>query len=184
MDVGMRNQPGDDERGWDLGEVSPAPAARCSGIEEAERFEYPWDYDEAPVASLLEQLAWRGYEPPAPHTLSDPELTEELGRLALRLADLHVFLHRTDHLSDRELYTLLVGDLLCHEVKVFRVDPDLQQHLDVLGGCSEEDIHLWLKHYADEDDRSRWAKSFPDDEIPEHVPPPFDRDRRLPPPLR
>jgi len=152
-------------------------------LEEAERYEYPWDYDEAPVATWLEQLSWRGYEPPAAPSLSDAQLAEELERLVRRLADMHVFLHRTDHLSDRELYTLLVEDLLSQEEKAFRIHPDVQHHLDILGGCSDEDIHLWLKHYADEDERAHWAKDFPEDEIPEHVPPPFDRDRHLPPPL-
>jgi hypothetical protein len=179
----MHTRAGDDDGAWDLADLAPAPVQRCSGIEEAEQFEYPWHYDEAPVASSLEQLAWRGYEPPDAHLLSDVELSEELERLARRLADIHVFLHCTDHLSDRELYTLLTENLLREEQKVFRLDPNVQCHLDVLGGCSDEDTRIWLKHYADEETRQRWARDFPNDEIPDHEPAPFDRGRRLPQPL-
>lgn len=53
-------------------------------------------------------------------------------------------------------------------------------HLDVLGSCSEEDIILQMRYYADEQKRARFAAEFPDFPMPPHEQPPFDRDRRLP----
>ena len=38
---------------------------------------------------------------------------------------------------------------------------------------------LYLKHYAEEESRQNWIKDF-HETIPEHVDPPYDRDRFLP----
>ncbi len=45
-----------------------------------------------------------------------------------------------------------------------------------VSGC----IEIGLKYYDDEEERVRWRESFPDDPIPEHEDPPYDRDRHLP----
>jgi len=52
--------------------------------------------------------------------------------------------------------------------------------LDVIGRGSEEDIEIGLKYYDDEEERVHWRKIFPDDPIPDHEYPPYDRDRYLP----
>jgi hypothetical protein len=52
----------------------------------------------------------------------------------------------------------------------------------LIGGGSEADIALYLKYYADEDERPRWIQEWPDDQLPDREPPPYDRDRRLPRP--
>jgi hypothetical protein len=52
----------------------------------------------------------------------------------------------------------------------------------MLGGCSEEDNRLYLKYYADDASRKQWHRDFPDDPLPAHQDPPYDRDRLLPKP--
>jgi hypothetical protein len=52
-------------------------------------------------------------------------------------------------------------------------------HIDLIGNGSEED-HIYLKYYADEDERSQWAKEWPDEPMPDRERLPFDRDRHLP----
>jgi hypothetical protein len=37
-----------------------------------------------------------------------------------------------------------------------------------------------MKYYADEGTRRGWLADFPDDEMPPHEEPPYDRDRFLP----
>jgi hypothetical protein len=54
--------------------------------------------------------------------------------------------------------------------------------VDVLGGCSEEDLILSMRYYADKEERRRWASVFPDFPMPPRKKPPYDRDRRLPRP--
>jgi hypothetical protein len=91
-----------------------------------------------------------------------------------------VFLSQTDHLSDRELYTLLWDDTLREPVKDVPLDESSAWHIDLLSGGGEEDTRLYMKYYADEETRRRWLADFPDDEVPSHEEPPYDRDRHLP----
>ena len=71
-------------------------------------------------------------------------------------------------------------ELLREPVKDMPLDESSAWHIDLTGSGSEEDTHLYLKYYADEETRRRWSADFPDDEMPEHAEPPFDRDRYLP----
>jgi len=140
------------------------------------------DYEKAPWTTNFKQLEEAGIELPAPETLNDEQLTRNLWEVIRALALLRVFLEQTDHLSDRELYTELWRDMLREEVKAMPPDPDGSYHLSPLGGCSEEDIQLQMKYYADEEWRQQFQKEFPDFVIAEHEDPPYDRDRLLPQP--
>jgi hypothetical protein len=135
---------------------------------------------EGPWTTYFEQLVTVGVELPDPAMLSDPELTDKLWEVIRRLADRRVFLSRTDHLSDRELYTHLWDESLREGTPAWPLGPDSACHIDILGGCSEEDIEKQFRYYADDEDRAHWMKSFPDFEMPPHEDPPYDRDRHLP----
>jgi hypothetical protein len=139
-------------------------------------------YEKAPWTTNFKQLEEAGIELPAPKSLSDEQLTKKLWEVIRALALLRVFLDETDHLSDRELYTALWTDMLREEVKAMPPDPDGACHLSPLGGCSEEDIQLQMKYYADEEWRQHFREEFPDFVMPEHEDPPYDRDRLLPQP--
>jgi hypothetical protein len=139
-------------------------------------------YEEAPWTTTFKQLEEAGMKLPAPETLDDGQLTKKLWELIHRLALMRHFLDETDHLSDRELYTLLWSDMLREETKAMTLDEDSACHMSPLGGCSEEDTQLYLKYYADEEWRSHWLKDFPENPLPEHEDPPYDRDRFLPQP--
>ena len=52
--------------------------------------------------------------------------------------------------------------------------------IDIAGSGSEEDNQIYFKYYADEDYRNQWKQDWPDDVIPDHEDPPFDRDAKLP----
>ena len=139
-------------------------------------------YEKAPWTTHFKQLEESGMQLPAPETLDDEQLSNKLGELIQRLALLRVFLEETDHLSDRELYTLLWSDMLREETKAVTLDEDSACHMSPLGGCSEEDIQLYLKYYADEQWRCDWQKQYPEETLPDHEDPPYDRDRFLPQP--
>ena len=120
-----------------------------------------------------------GFDLPPPGQLDDAPLKVKLWELIRELARHRLFLHSTDHLNDRELYTWLVTDALREELMGFGL-PFGNCHLDVLGGCSDEDLLLSMRYYSDDDERARWAKDFPDFPMPPKEKPPFDRDRYLP----
>lgn len=137
-------------------------------------------YEQAPLTTHFQQLEEAGIELSAPDALDERRLTAKLWEVIEALARLRVFLSQTDHLSDRELYMLLWRELLREPVKDLPLDESSAWHIDLAGSGSEEDAYLYLKYYADEEMRRRWAADFPADEMPERAAPPFDRDRYLP----
>jgi len=139
-------------------------------------------YEEAPWTTHFHQLESAGVSLPPPDSLNDQELTEKLWEVIHALALLRVFIEQTDHLSDRELYGTLWIDCLREESKDLPPSANSACHIPILGACSEEDILLDLKYYADEDERRQWQEDFPDYSLPEHEDPPYDRDRLLPRP--
>ena len=140
------------------------------------------DYEKAPWTTNFQQLENAGVSLPPPDSLNDEELTAKLWEVIQKLALLHVFIEQTDHLSDRELYTHLWTDTLREESKAMPMVAGSAWHIQLLGSCSEEDMLLYLKYYADEDWRRQWHKNWPNDPIPMHEDPPYDRDRLLPKP--
>ena len=147
-----------------------------------EFIDYVETYENAPWTTHAEQLAKSGVELPAPDTLSDEQLSAILWEVIEGLAKIRVFLEQTDHLGDRELYTDLWSNILRDEVKELPISPHGAWHIDMLGSGSEEDVILWLKYYADEDDRRCWGEDWPELEILAHEDPPYDRDQYLPRP--
>ena len=138
-------------------------------------------YEEGPWTTNFRQLEDAGLSLPSPDSLTDEELAAKLWEVIHELALLHVFIEQTDHLSDRELYSHLWTHSLREETK-----PSLASnaacHIQILGGCNEEDIQLYLKYYADDAERRHWQADFPGDPIPAHEDPPYNRDRFLPKP--
>jgi hypothetical protein len=137
-------------------------------------------YEQAPWTSTFQQLLDAGVELPPPDNLDDAQLTAKLWEIVNRLASMRVFLNTTNHLSDRGLYELLWGDVLHERTKAVPYDEFSAYTIDLLSSGSEEDTRLYLKYYADEEWRRDWHEQFPDDVIPPHEDPPYDRDRLLP----
>jgi hypothetical protein len=138
------------------------------------------EFEKAPRGTRFAQLHQAGVALPPPDSLIEAELNEKLWEVIHKLAELRVFLYHTDHLSDRELYALLWDDLLREETVIMPPDSDCACHLDVIGSGSEEDVRIGLKYYDDEEERACWHERFPEDPIPDHEDPPYDRDRHLP----
>ena len=86
----------------------------------------------------------------------------------------------TDHLDDRGLFTHLWDRHLHDKEEEMPPGTGWCTHIGVLGGGGQEDLYLWLKYYADDDDRAGWAQEWPDQEMPEHEEPPYGRDLHLP----
>jgi hypothetical protein len=127
----------------------------------------------------FDALTRDGSDLPPPEKLDDAALSAKLRELIHALAERRLFLHSTDHLSDRELYAWLWSDGLREELMGFGL-PMGNCHLDVLGACREEDIILQMRYYANEQERARWSADFPDFPMPPKEKPPCDRDRHLP----
>jgi len=138
------------------------------------------DYETAPVTTDFDLLTGDGINLPPPEQLTADELTAKLWQVIRQLAHRRVFLERTNHLSDRELYAQLWGKCLRDEHPDLPVDESNAWHIDLLGGRTEQDILLEHQYYASDDERRDWLESFPDYAMPAHVNPPYVRDQYLP----
>ena len=138
------------------------------------------EYEQAQPITLIELLKNAGLEMPAPDDLDDGELTTRLWEVIERLASLCAYIFHTNHLSDRELYSYLFSDGLLEEATLFPEDPSYAYMIDLTGSGSEEDNQIYFKYYADDEYREQWRKDWPEDVIPEHESPPYDRDAKLP----
>ena len=158
--------------GWQSDDLSPKM--------EQEFLQNVVDYEAAPWTTHYQQLEEAGLELPDPETMDDEKLTAKLWQVIEALAGMRVFVDSTNHLSDRELYTELWSDVLREDTKAMVLDEYSAWHIDLIGSGSDEDIYLWMKHYADDKTRRQWMNDWPDYEMPDHEDPPYDRDRHLP----
>jgi hypothetical protein len=147
---------------------------------EEEFLRHVLEYESAEPSSLLQLLTNSGLEVSAPDALDDETVTRKLKDIIDRMASLGAYLIHTDHLSDRALYEYLYHDGLREEAVLFPENPSYAYMIDLTGSGSDEDNHVYLRYYADEKYRRDWAHDWPDDTVPEHEDPPFDRDRYLP----
>lgn len=138
------------------------------------------DYESADWTTHARLLAERGVELPPAESLDDVALSAKLWEVFHALAALSTVLVNTNHLSDRALYEHLQTQTLQEETPRLSPDSGWNCTIDLLGGCSEEDLEIYLRFYADEEYRRHWAEEFPSDPMPPHEDPPFDRDRYLP----
>lgn len=91
---------------------------------------------------------------PDHQTLSDKELHQQLHQIIGRLYEKNIVLYHTGHLSDRQLYCLIIRNILpAEEKKIVLPGKFLKwQCLDVV-----EDEESWLRFYATEEERQQWA---------------------------
>ena len=129
--------------------------------------------------SVAEELIRSSIDLPPHEQLADRPLKEKLWEVIQALADRQYFLYSTNHLSDRELYQgLWLEDLRQDYVPI--TSPNSAYFIDFISSGSKEDIHDYLKYYADPLARQGWKREFPEFDVPEHEDPPYDRDRFLP----
>jgi hypothetical protein len=142
-------------------------------------------FETAPPTTLWDTLAREGLVPRPPNELSDQELETELTRLIEKLAECGFYLEDTNHLSDRELYALLLDKVLVEERPDLPLETGWRCHITISDFGPPDDpagTQTYLKYYADPATRDLWKKDFPDDPLPPHEEPEWDRDRHLPRP--
>jgi hypothetical protein len=162
------------------GQVAFGPADCEPEIEEA-FLQHVLAFESEEGIRPIDVLKRDGFDLKPPQELTGIALADQLQKLIHALAGYRVFIERTDHLSDRELYSWLWEDVLPGDYPGLGVIGG-NWHVDVLGGCSEEDLILAMRYYANEKERAHWAKEFPDFPMPPKEKPPYDRDRHLPQP--
>lgn len=132
---------------------------------------------------LASMLAWevapvepiyRWFEPelrlPTPDSLSDDKTSLVLVDVIQKLFEKKIILDFTDHLSDRELYTIIYRDILPSREKNLK-----HRNSFIHWDCSGGDSEIWLRFYASDDEREHWS-DFYDQALPPKELPCFHRD--------
>ncbi|MFA7242808.1 MAG: hypothetical protein WC091_22105 [Sulfuricellaceae bacterium] len=163
-------------------EISFDEFGDCSSAIQKQFQNYVDAFEQAEWTQTFQVLVASGISLPPSGELSDADLDAKLWEIINALALMGAYLEHTDHLSNRELYILLLDDVLLEETVIPSPAIASVCHIDLIGSGSDEDNDTYLKYYADEDDRSLWLEEFPDEPMPSREPLPYDRDRRLPKP--
>jgi len=119
------------------------------------------------------QLEKRGFAPPQLEELADDEVNVALTNLIWGLNDVGVIIYDTDHLSDRELYKELL-DYCDEPTMILPAKGNGGMHWSPIGAYSEEDIQIWLRYYATEEEREEHREQY-SEEIPPAELPPYPR---------
>jgi len=124
--------------------------------------------------TLYFELEKRNWAPDHSDNLSDEAVSQALTNLIWSLKDLGVYISDTDHLSDRELYKMLLD--YCDEPNVcFPGNPNAAMHWSPIGSWDDEDMEVWLRHYATPEQRTEHAIENPGWSIPPFEPPQHPR---------
>ena len=126
----------------------------------------------------------------APEQLDDTALKGKLQELIHQLASIGIYLQRTNHLSDRELYEYLYHDELRNEARLFPENPHYTYIINVAGldlnnvieSGGTVDVRYYLTYYASKKERKQFARAFPELSIPSRKHTPYDRDQFSPKP--
>lgn len=106
---------------------------------------------------------------PPSSSLDDAQLKRKLDQTIEQLASKDVVLRQTDHLSDRELYRLIVVDILPTCEKCVAIPGNQLQWQCVT------DTETYLRFYADAVERRRYQEEY-HCELPPSEPPPHPRE--------
>jgi hypothetical protein len=105
-----------------------------------------------------------------PDELDDRELSDKLWSTIEILYQKRIVLDFTDHLTDRQLYTLILRDILpSPEKKIDNSSNYLHWDCSDAGG----DETVWLRYYASDEDRAAWMAEtqalLPPKELPPYM---------------
>lgn len=134
-------------------------------------------FETTPKRTLTDLLSEMGIELPRPAKLTDAEVKAKLWEVIYALLRQLIIFCNTDHLSDRELYTLLWNETLQAE---YVISPRYAIQIDMTQTGGDGGMPTYLKYYASEEQRQMYAQVYPDFEMPDHVEPPRRRDHLIP----
>lgn len=108
------------------------PAFKLSFLENMKKYEKEFDND-TDLVDMKAELHKR-LDLPDESKLDDHQVTEKLHQIVDILAQFHICLDFTDHLSDRELYNLLLNNLLEEGFRMSGSGVNSMEHIDASWG--------------------------------------------------
>lgn len=129
-------------------------------------------WESAPVLPIAN---W--FNPPLqltpPNQLDEDELSAKLAFAIDSLASKNIALECTEHLSDNDLYRLIIREILPSKEKMVE-----SQGSQITWQCidQERDEEDWLQYYATDLERAAWESENPGRELPAMKTAPFQRN--------
>ncbi|HTQ12221.1 MAG TPA: hypothetical protein VMI31_19310 [Fimbriimonadaceae bacterium] len=147
---------------------------------DAEKVNAFWEYVRgrglgSPSTTIYAEMDRRGWFPASPEALNDEDLPAALERLVLDLSWLHVYLHATDHLPDRELYSQIFEHVHQNDTDLWPDDPGSAISISFISHGTDEELQIFLRYYADETEREWWKEHYPGLNMPIAELPPYPR---------
>jgi hypothetical protein len=164
----------------------------ASQTEAASSEEPPLEISDPALAARLHASEPENWTPPAqklaaenipmlpPVELTDETLTPILWELLHNLSLRGFYVLNTDHLSDRELYAELWERGLRDPACLPGRNQNGGWFHDILGSWGEEEVQLWLRYHATDEERAKHLQDWPADILPAKEKPIANRDWRLP----
>jgi hypothetical protein len=144
-----------------------------STTSENEFLESMLEWERAPIKPICEWFEPK-LELPNPDQLDDEIVHNLLHSTIHQLFQKRIVLDFTEHLTDRQLYCLIYRDILpSYEKQIERRKNFLHWDCANMG----DDPQIWLRYYANEEERQAWVEET-DGYLPQIEDPPFPR--RLP----
>lgn len=115
-------------------------------------------------------------QPPSdPDELRDEEVSIYLHAMVDLMAQYHLALVSTNHLTDRELYRFILERIIQQPLGI---GPNPIGSLIYHECCPCDDIEQWFRYYASDEEREDW-ESYSDDPLPDKAPLVAGRDTWL-----
>jgi hypothetical protein len=110
------------------------------------------------------------------------ELKEQLWLLLYVLASMRTFIYDSNHLSDAELYQVLLNEVLSESTPMLSAGTGWNCRISIceISDKNDPDQSCHWRYYADEEERQWFRDNYPEDTLPAKEAQPFDRDDFLP----
>jgi hypothetical protein len=135
-------------------------------------------FEQASRQPLRERLADAGIVLTDPDELIDEDLTQQMWGAIQALVALHIIPTNTDHLSDRQVYSYLWCFVRSGET-VIQDFFSRGWYIDFTGH-GEIGLDVYVKYYANSDERRAYRIQYPHHPFPDHCEPPYNRDHLIP----
>lgn len=122
-----------------------------------------YDFECAPRTTNRAQLAAIGVEVPSGRELADDEVATHLWTVIAALSRLGVYLLNTNHLTDRQLYERLEGDIIDEDVADVVGNDGTQEWIDL---CTLEEQEIFDRYYGGSPELLEKAPSDRDERLP------------------
>lgn len=128
---------------------------------------------------LCDRLAGAGVKLLEPRQLDDESLRRNLWNVIHTLVHIDIVPINTDHLSDRDVYLHLWNLVNSGQPGVVPHFFSRGWYID-FAASDGNGVEVFLRYYADEEERMSYRSQFPTAPVPEHCDLPYDRDRLIP----